>query len=95
MPRGPVIVTCVGEGVMVTEGGNLIGSRPMMETFLDSTAVELNWRASLGIDVRMFMTVVEKVWSCRVFAELSRRSGLPSRREHGKIWRLYTITFEA
>ena len=42
VPRGPVIITCVGEGVMVTEGGNLMGSRPMMETFLDSNAVELN-----------------------------------------------------
>jgi len=46
VPRGPVITTCVGEGVMVTEGGNLMGSRPMMETFLDSSAVELNWRAT-------------------------------------------------
>jgi hypothetical protein len=55
VPRGPVIITWVGEGVMVTEGGNLMGSRPMMETFLDNSAVELNWRASLGIDLRTIM----------------------------------------
>jgi len=51
VPRGPVIVTFVGEGVMVTEGGNLMGSRPMIETFLNSSAVELNWRISLGMDL--------------------------------------------
>jgi len=57
VPRGPVIVICEGEGVMVTEGENLMGSRPIMETFLDSNAVELNWRAILGIDLNTFMTV--------------------------------------
>jgi hypothetical protein len=61
VPRGPVITTCVGEGVMVTEGGNLMGSRPMMETFLNSSAVELNWRASLGIDLRTIMML--KNWT--------------------------------
>ena len=55
VPRGPVIITCVGEGVMVTEEGNLMGSRPMMETFLNSSVVELNWRTSLGIDLRTIM----------------------------------------
>lgn len=55
VPRGPVIVICVGEGAMVTEGGNLMGSRPMMETFFDRNDVELNWRTSFGIGPRTFM----------------------------------------
>jgi len=43
-PSGPDIVTSVVDGVMVTEGGILIGSRPMIETFLQTCAVELKQR---------------------------------------------------
>ena len=43
-PSGPDIVTWSIEGVMVTEGGILIGSRPMIETFLQSCIVVLKQR---------------------------------------------------
>lgn len=51
-PSGPDIVTLVVEGVMVTEGGILIGSRPMIETFLQTCADELKQRERRAIGDR-------------------------------------------
>lgn len=45
MPSGPVILTSVGEGEIVTEGGNMIGSRPIIDTFLQTLVVVLKQRA--------------------------------------------------
>jgi len=51
-PSGPDIVNWFVEGVMVTEGGILIGSRPMIETFLQSCAVALKQREKWAIGGR-------------------------------------------
>jgi len=55
VPSGPVMVTAVGEGAIVTEGGILIGSRPMIDTALHRCAVELNERARCTRGGRMIM----------------------------------------
>jgi hypothetical protein len=57
-PSGPDIVTSVVEGVMVTEGGILIGSRPMIETFLQTCAVELKQRERRAIGGRGSMALI-------------------------------------
>lgn len=59
-PSGPDIVTSVVDGVMVTEGGILIGSRPMIETFLHTCAVELKQRERRTIGGRGSMAFDSK-----------------------------------
>jgi len=49
------MVTTAEDGVMVTEGGNFIGSRPMMEKVLYSWDVELKHRVKRMAGGRMFI----------------------------------------
>lgn len=49
------MVTAVADGVMLTEDGNRIGSRPIMEKFLSSRDVELKHRVKRMAAGRMFI----------------------------------------